>query len=125
MAAAGLLSPLDTPVLNAVRAGLEMIATAHGLAVGWNVRVGIHVGPVIAGILGHRQYLFDLFGDTVNTAARVESHGLPGSVTLSEAAWRQIADRSHGESLGLVEVKGKGELELFRLVGFRSGPDPA
>ena len=121
MAAAGLLRPLDSPVLSCVRAGLEMIAAARGLAAGWDVRVGVHVGPVIAGILGHRQYLFDLFGDTVNTAARVESHGLPGSVTLSEAAWRQIADRSRGESLGMVAVKGKGALELFRLAGF-GGP---
>jgi CheY-like chemotaxis protein len=119
MAAAGLLRPLEAPVERCARAGLEMIGAARALEEGWEVRVGIHVGPVIAGILCRRQYLFDLFGDTVNTAARVESHGLPGTVTLSEAAWRQVAGRGAGASLGLVEVKGKGSLELFRFDGFR------
>ena len=51
----------------------------------WQVRVGIHVGPVMAGVVGSRQYLYDLWGDTVNTAARVQSHGEPGTVTLSRA----------------------------------------
>ena len=120
MAAAGLLRSLEAPVEQCVRTGLEMIVAARALEAGWDVRVGIHVGPVIAGILGQRQYLFDLFGDTVNTAARMESYGLPGSVTLSDAAWREIADRSRGEPLGRVNVKGKGELEMFRFLAFTS-----
>ncbi len=55
----------------------------------------------------------------MNTAARVEHHGAPGSVTLTEAAFGQIADLAHGESLGSVEVKGKGPLELIRFTSFR------
>src|SRR5262249_34869633 len=63
MAAAGLLQKTDGhPVIHAVRCGLEMIATTQALPVGWNLRVGIHFGPVIAGVIGRRQYLFDLWG---------------------------------------------------------------
>jgi adenylate cyclase len=121
MAAAGLLRPIDAPVEACVRAGLEMIAATQSLPTGWDVRVGVHVGPVVAGVLGQRQFLFDLFGDTVNTAARIESNGIPGSVTLSAAAWATIADRARSTSLGTVEIKGKGPLELFRFVGFPDG----
>jgi CheY-like chemotaxis protein len=120
MAAAGLLRPVDAPVEACVRAGLEMIAATQSLSTGWDVRVGVHVGPVVAGVLGQRQYLFDLFGDTVNTAARIESNGSPGSITLSAAAWATIADQARSTSLGIVEIKGKGPLELFCFAGFRA-----
>ena len=115
MAASGLLSPAENPVLNCVRCGLEMIAAARALPPAWNLRVGIHVGQVVAGVIGHRQYLFDLWGDTVNTAARMESHGVPGHVTLSHDAWQRIADCARGTSLGPVAVKGKGPTEVVRL----------
>jgi class 3 adenylate cyclase len=95
-----------------------MIATTRSLTTGWDVRVGVHVGPVVAGVLGQRQYLFDLFGDTVNTAARIESNGVPGSVTLSAAAWGEIAAGAQASSLGILEIKGKGPLELFRFERF-------
>ena len=84
----------------------------------WRVRVGIHFGTVMAGVVGHRQYSFDLWGDTVNTAARIESYGMGDSVNLSRAAWQQISDLSRAESLGMVAVKGKGELEILRFKGF-------
>jgi class 3 adenylate cyclase len=119
MAAAGLLQkPPDHPVLHAVRCGLEMIRATQVLPIGWNLRVGIHVGPVVAGVIGKRQYLFDLWGDTVNTAARMESHGVPGHVVLSDAAWRPIADRAQGESRGVLSIKGKGQMEMVRFGGF-------
>jgi class 3 adenylate cyclase len=115
MATSGLMEPVDNPVLNCVQCGQEMIAAAHGLNTGWSVRIGIHSGPVVAGVLGRRQYLFDLWGDTVNTAARMEANGVPGSITLSKKAWQGIAHCCRGESRGLVPVKGKGDLEVFRL----------
>jgi class 3 adenylate cyclase len=119
MAAAGLLeAPPEDPVLCCLRCGQEMIAAAAALPTGWQVRVGIDVGPVVAGVLGHRQYLFDLYGDTINTAARMESHGVPGAVTLSARAWARVADRCRGVSCGPVSVKGKGNLEMFRCDGF-------
>jgi class 3 adenylate cyclase len=119
MAAAGLLQKTEPkPVLQCVRLGLDMIELARALPTKWQVRVGIHVGPVVAGVIGRRQYLFDLWGDTVNTAARMESHGVPGSITLSRAAWDQIADRCRGQSLGVISIKGKGPMEMMRFDGF-------
>jgi class 3 adenylate cyclase len=119
MATAGAIRPMANPALNAVRCGLEMVATARTLPAHWEVRVGIHVGPVMAGVVGHRQYLFDLWGDTVNVAARVESHGRNGAVNVSAAAWQKVADLCQGVSLGPVRLKGVGEMEIFRVDGLR------
>jgi adenylate cyclase len=115
MATAGLLKPVANPVLNCIRCGTAMIAAAQRLSADWNVRVGIHVGPVVAGVVGNRQYLFDLWGDTVNTAARVEANGDNGAVNVSETAFRQIAGLCRSHSLGPIQIKGKGMMELFRV----------
>ena len=115
MAVAGLLTPVENPVLNCVRCGLEMVAAAPRVTAQWNVRVGINVGPVVAGVLGRRQYLFDLWGDTVNTAARMESSGVAGTISLSRAAWEHVAAHYQGEFVGAIPVKGKGNLDVFRL----------
>jgi class 3 adenylate cyclase len=119
MGVAGLLRPVKAPVMHCIRCGQEMIAAAQALPAMWKVRVGIHVGPVVAGVIGRRQYLFDLWGDSVNMAARMESHGIPGAITLSKAAWRDVAARCVGESLGSVAVKGKGQAEMYRFDGLR------
>jgi CheY-like chemotaxis protein/class 3 adenylate cyclase len=118
MATAGLLKQVENPVLTCVRCGLEMIAAAEHQGIGWAVRIGIHHGPVVAGVLGHRQYLFDLWGDTVNTAARMESHSVPGRITLSDDAWQKIAHCCRGESPDLIHVKGKGMIKVVRFREF-------
>jgi class 3 adenylate cyclase len=115
MAAAGLLRPSANPVLDCVRCGVAIARAAGTLPPYWQVRVGVHVGPVMAGVVGSRQYLFDLWGDTVNTAARVQSHGEPGTVTLTREAWACVASCCRGTSRGAVELKGKGMMELVRV----------
>ncbi len=120
MATAGAIRPTATPGLDAVRCGLAMVETARSLGARWEVRVGIHVGPVMAGVVGHRQYLFDLWGETVNTAARVESHGKNGAVNVSASAWEQIKLDVVGASLGPIRLKGIGEMEIFRVDALRA-----
>ena len=75
-------------------------------------------GPVVVG-LTLTFYLFDLIGDTVNTASRIETAGIPGAVCLSGTAWQQVDHLSVGRSLGRVEVKGKDEIEIVRFERFR------
>jgi class 3 adenylate cyclase len=117
MAAAGLTVPSETPVLNCVQCGLEMLKAGRDLSSGWNMRIGIHVGPVIAGIIGHQRFSYDLWGDTVNTASRIESNGKIGAVNLSPQAWNAVADSFTAESIGQVPIKGKGALEIFTIAG--------
>jgi class 3 adenylate cyclase len=119
LATAGLLHPMENGVLAAVRCARAMIETSQRLRPGWAVRIGIHCGPVVAGIMGRRQYSFDLWGDTVNTAARVTSHAEGGSILMSATAWARVRHCCTGRSRGLVELKGKGAVELFECHGLR------
>lgn len=117
MASAGLLGDHDRPAARAVACGLEMTDRASRLSIGWQLRVGIHVGPVVAGVVGRRQYAFDLWGDTVNTAARLESVGATGAVTVSEAVWQRTREEFVWSPLGSVELRGRGDLALFETTG--------
>jgi len=113
MATAGLLAPLDNPALDCVKCGLGMVTAARSLPACWNVRVGVHVGPLIAGVVGHRKYQYDVWGDTVNTAARMQTAANAGSVCVNSATWNLIAEHCCGRPLGRIKVKDKGEQELF------------
>ena len=114
MATAGLLEPHGEPVLAAARCAFAMIEAAARMPAGWQVRVGIHVGPVVAGVVGRRKYTFDLWGDTVNVAARLVTFGEPGLVHLSGAARARLPDRCRVEAQGPVLIKGKGEVDVYR-----------
>jgi class 3 adenylate cyclase len=113
MAASGLMEDVPNPVLDCVKLGLRMIEftqrlrDASGDELGFELRVGVHVGTVVSGVLGRRQSLFDLWGDTVNIAARLESHGEAGCVNLSVEAWEQISGAVGGETHSFRELKGK------------------
>jgi CheY-like chemotaxis protein len=116
MAAAGLLQRRENPVLSCVRCGLEMIAATRALPdIAWDLRVGVDIGPVMAGVIGQRQYLFDLWGDTVNTAARMESNGKPGMITLTDRAWERVRHLTGAHEVGVVQPKGKPSMNVFRI----------
>ena len=111
LATAGLLHQVDDPVLRATRCGLEIAAAAR-VEPGWQVRTGLHVGPVVAGVVSSRQLVYDLWGDTVNTAARISEHADPGHVAMVGATWLQIRDRCRGRTRDPVKLEGKDEVEL-------------
>lgn len=116
LAAAGLIRPSENPTLDSVRAGLAMIRAARELPTNWLLRVGIHTGPLVAGIVGRQKYQYDIWGDTVNTASRMESSAPPGGLCVSESTWAAIADHCRGRSLGTHAIKGLGKIELFEVL---------
>lgn len=119
MASAGLTRQNFAPLLSTVKCGLDMIESTQGLATGWQVRVGIHAGAVVGGIVGEEKYQFDVWGDTVNTASRMAGVGSPGKVIMTYESWLEVQDECEGRSLGNVEVKGKGQIEVVECYGLQ------
>jgi class 3 adenylate cyclase len=79
------------------------------------LRIGIHTGPVVAGVIGENKFSYDLWGDNVNIASRMESHGLPGQIHVSEAFVRAASDKWHFEARGSIDVKGQGSMNTYFL----------
>lgn len=79
----------------------------------FRMRAGIHTGPVVAGVVGDRKFAYDIWGDTVNTAARMESNSEPGRINLSASTWALVRDQVPCTSRGAIEAKGKGMLEMY------------
>ena len=102
-------------VIAFARAALEAITAEPGL----QLRVGVHSGPLVAGVLGLHKFSYDLWGDTANLASRMESGGLEGCIQVSEAVREALGDRFVFEARGRVPVKGKGELPVWLLLGER------
>jgi len=86
-----------------------------------NLRIGISSGPVVAGVIGRKKFQYDLWGDVVNTASRMESHGVPGHIQITRETYELIKDEFTCEPRGKVTVKGKGEMETWYLVGAKDG----
>jgi adenylate cyclase len=81
----------------------------------FTLRIGMHSGPVIAGVIGTSKFAYDLWGDTVNMASRMESHGLPGRIQVSTATYKCLRKTYHFTTRGLVNVKGKGAIRTYLL----------
>jgi adenylate cyclase len=117
MAAAGLLVPNADPVMASVRCAFAMAEASRQAPPAWQLRVGIHIGPVVAGVVGRQKFAYDLWGDTINVAARLSEFGPAGSIHLSGDAWSRVVGRCHARPLGLVTLKGKGDIEVVECIG--------
>ena len=76
-------------------------------------RIGIHTGPIVADVIGTHKFVYDVWGDTVNTASRMESHSLPGRIQLSAATRTALGDAFAIERRGVIQIKGKGTMETL------------
>jgi class 3 adenylate cyclase len=113
MATAGLLHRVDAPLQAGLDCALAMCEAAVRSGPQWKVHAGVHCGPVVGGVVGKRQFLFDVWGDTVNVAARLVGAASPGTVALTESDWRGLgAERYRARALGAIAIKGKGLVEV-------------
>ncbi|HEU4858521.1 MAG TPA: adenylate/guanylate cyclase domain-containing protein [Chitinophagaceae bacterium] len=121
MCAGGIPTPDEQHVLKIVKAGLEIQQYVNdynkqrhekGLEP-WLVRIGIHVGPVVAGVVGKKKYAYDIWGSTVNIASRMESNGEPGKVNISSATHELIKDYYECSYRGKISAKNIGEIDMY------------
>jgi adenylate cyclase len=124
MVAAGVPRPRPDHAHALAALALEMAAVAsrHRRADGGpiSLRIGIESGPLVAGVIGRRKFIYDLWGDTVNVASRMESHGVPGRIQIGEPTYELIKDAFACEPRGEVQVKGKGSVRTWYVIGPRT-----
>ncbi|MGZ8218542.1 adenylate/guanylate cyclase domain-containing protein [Methylomagnum sp.] len=97
-----------------IQTTIELLA--HSLDLPVQVRIGIHTGPAVAGVIGKKKFSYDLWGDTVNIASRLESHGEPSRIHVSEAVYEKLKHAYVFEERGTIELKGKGAMRTFFLL---------
>ena len=128
MCAGGLPEPRDTFALDIALTALEImdfmtetrkIRREFSGQDFWELRIGIHSGPVIAGVIGKNKFAYDVWGDTVNIASRMETSGTPGRINISEAIYLQLKDFFDCEHRGQLEAKNKGHMDMYYLKGIK------
>ncbi|HMK31889.1 MAG TPA: adenylate/guanylate cyclase domain-containing protein, partial [Terriglobales bacterium] len=121
MAVCGLPKPCSDHADRMAQMALRMVEATrqYGLEKGLNLRlrIGLNSGPVVAGVIGVTKFIYDLWGDTVNLASRMESTGVPGEIQVTRSVYERLKNSFDFESRGLVQVKGKGEIETWLLHG--------
>ena len=127
MVAGGLPEATNTHTIDCVLAALDIqrfVSTRAGELESqgkpfWRMRVGIHTGPAVAGVIGKKKFAYDVWGDTVNLASRMESSGEPGKVNVSEGAYQRVKELFVCEPRGKVSVKHQGEIEMCFVLGIK------
>jgi class 3 adenylate cyclase len=118
MAAGGLPEPRPDHLTDMARLALAMQDRIREIPIpdgALSLRVGLHVGTVTAGVIGIRKFIYDVWGDTVNTASRLESHGAAGRVQVSDAVYERLRGSFQLESRGMIELKGRGPMQTYFL----------
>lgn len=127
MCAGGLPTANDSHPVDMVNAAIEMLHELDALmqkksaegAPFFEMRIGIHTGPVVAGVVGSHKFAYDIWGDTVNTAARLEQGGEPGKINISETTYQRVRHLFHCTFRGKLAAKNKGEIEMYFVEGRR------
>jgi adenylate cyclase len=117
MVASGVPTPRSDHAEALVHMALEMLDYIQNFVQQYrysiNLRIGIHSGSVVAGVIGRKKFLYDLWGDTVNTASRMESHGEPGKIQISRQTYELLSTRFICQCQGVIPIKGKGQMEVW------------
>ena len=123
MCAGGLPFPTGDHACKVVQAALDMVTFVDATknqdagAPCFEVRIGINTGTLVAGVVGTKKFAYDIWGDTVNIASRMESNSEPGKINISESTYALIKDRYHCEYRGEMEVKNKGMMKMYFVTG--------
>jgi class 3 adenylate cyclase/CheY-like chemotaxis protein len=129
MCAGGIPVANQSHPLDAVRAGLEIQAYMHTMnekrrakgELPWNLRIGIHTGPVVTGVVGRKKFAYDIWGDAVNIASRMESSGETGKVNISDSTFMLVKDKFICQYRGKISAKNKGDVDMYFVEGAISG----
>jgi class 3 adenylate cyclase len=125
MAVGGLTGDATDEAVKTVSLGLAMLeeaANRPSLEQPLRLRIGVHSGPVVGGVIGSRKLAFDLWGDTVNVASRLEGISKPGRILVSEATWSLVRHHFEGEAQGDSELRGHATMRTYSIIGSAAVP---